>query len=238
MQLFYLKKLIEGDCVLDAEESKHCVQILRHKAGDWIAVTNGIGQTAQAEITNANPNRCVLKISSIVFNERPEKNTLHIAFAPTKSSDRTEWFIEKATEFGVAKITFIKSRYSERDKINLDRYRKVALSAMKQSLRCYLPNLVGVLGFDEFIDTYSNNVENKFIAHCNTKIERAPFTTMFQEKAGEIIVMIGPEGDFSETEIQKGLGAGFSSVHIGGARLRAETAAVAVSSFNYFEGIK
>jgi len=237
MQLYYLQHLMPGECLLDAEESQHCVRILRHKAGDPITVTDGKGNTAHAKILDANPNKCNLLIETIDYKERPEKCSLHIAFAPTKSSDRTEWFIEKATEFGVAEITFIASRYSERDKINLERYRKVALSAMKQSLRCYLPKLEGIMAFEKFFNFLTNQNTHKFIAHCNTNFERAPLTSEMPKGGGRLIVLIGPEGDFSEQEIQQANESGFRSVHLGDARLRAETAAIAVSTLNYFDGL-
>src|SRR5690606_17772998 len=136
----YQPDIIKGDHFLDAEESRHCVKVLRKREGDEINIVDGKGGAYKAIIVDANPKKCTFAIKEVVNQER-KTNSIHIAIAPTKNSDRIEWFVEKAIEIGIDRITFIECEHSERAKVNIDRISKKAVSAMKQSLKPFLPDI-------------------------------------------------------------------------------------------------
>lgn len=156
---------------------------------------------------------------------------LHIAIAPTKNMDRIEWFLEKATEMGITEITFLLCQNSERDKIRLDRLEKIVESAMKQSLQATLPKLNELIKFDTFIkQNFSFDEKNKgYIAYCND--EQLPFYPI--EKNENHLVLIGPEGDFSQKEVENAKKANFQGISLGQNRLRTETAGILVASCFY-----
>ncbi|MCK5277718.1 MAG: 16S rRNA (uracil(1498)-N(3))-methyltransferase, partial [Cyclobacteriaceae bacterium] len=162
MQLFYCPWINKGDDFLDIEESRHCVKVLRKKTGDLINITDGLGNFYQAELADLNSKKCFFKILS---SKSVKKNnySIHIAIAPTKNSDRIEWFVEKAVEIGVDKISLIQTSYSERKTINLDRIKKKAISAMKQSVRAFLPELATMEKLSIFFNSAAE--DQKFIAH-------------------------------------------------------------------------
>ncbi|HXA00445.1 MAG TPA: RsmE family RNA methyltransferase, partial [Cytophagaceae bacterium] len=139
MQLFYLPDIIEGSRQLSEEESMHCVRVLRMKEKDMIKIVDGTGGFYTAEIVKADPKKCVFEITESTANFGKRNHHIHIAIAPTKNSDRTEWFLEKAVELGVDEISFIKTEHSERKHINPERFKKIAVSAMKQSVKAWLP---------------------------------------------------------------------------------------------------
>ena len=222
MQLFYQPELHENStqCVFDKIESKHIVKVLRKKEGDLLTITNGLGWLFQAEIISSDIKQCIAQIQSATFYSTPNYK-LHIAVAPTKMNDRYEWFIEKATEIGVTSITPIVCDHSERKVIKPDRFEKVILSAMKQSLQYHKPELKPLVSFNDFI----KNVQGqKFIAHCEETNKKELSKTL--QANTEVTILIGPEGDFSVKEIETALHHNFIPVSLGNNRLRTETAAI------------
>ena len=223
MELFYSTAIEDNTISLDEVESAHCLRVLRHKIGDPIAVTDGKGNSYKGIISAASK-ICKVEITAHHF-EKPSNNQLHIAIAPPKSIDRFEWFLEKATELGIEKITPLQCRYSERKHINAERCSKILLSAMKQSNRVYLPLLHEMMSFEKFITTASP--AKKLIAHCEESVK---ITLEKSISAAQIIVLIGPEGDFSQHEIKLANDAGYENISLGEKRLRTETAALHVCS--------
>ncbi|NJM26235.1 MAG: 16S rRNA (uracil(1498)-N(3))-methyltransferase [Bacteroidia bacterium] len=205
--------------VLDAEESRHCVKVLRKKNGDTITITDGKGVFYDAVITDANADKCRFKIDAQrVMTPRPWHIT--IAIAPTKSTDRLEWFIEKAVEIGVDKIILTICDHSERTHQKADRLHKVAVSAMKQSLNPWLPGIDGPMPFNQVIQ--HNHSDERFIAHLDEDEPRQLMRAASPRKS--YIVMIGPEGDFSGPELELAAAHNYRKVSLGASRLRTETA--------------
>ncbi|NNT72312.1 16S rRNA (uracil(1498)-N(3))-methyltransferase [Flavobacterium sp. IMCC34852] len=223
MQLFYNPSINETatSFVFDKEESKHIIKVLRKKEGDILFVTNGLGFLFKTEITIASDNKCTVKINSFEQQEKP-KFHLHLAVAPTKMNERYEWFLEKATEIGIQEITPIICEHSERKVIKTDRFQKILESAMKQSLHYYLPKLNNPITFKDFLKKEYKG--QKFIAHCE-ETDKKSLKNEIKSKEN-IIILIGPEGDFSVKEIQWALEQNYIPVSLGQTRLRTETAAV------------
>ena len=223
MPLFYQPDIPNDISHLDTEESRHAVKVLRLKAGDIIDLTDGKGISYQARITLPDVRQCTFEIIN------KEKTALHpayrhIAIAPTKNIDRTEWFVEKATEFGIDRISFIICDHSERKVIKTDRLIKKAVSAMKQSLKAYLPQIDEAVPFKKFISAV--NADKKWIAYVdNTN------TSYLNHLVNPVsnLVLVGPEGDFSPEEVNLALTNGFQKVSLGESRLRTETAGIAVA---------
>jgi 16S rRNA (uracil1498-N3)-methyltransferase len=177
---------------------------------------------SEAEIADANPKKCRLTIVNSALDFGKRNFHLHIAIAPTKNIDRFEWFLEKATEIGIDEITPLLTSHSERKTINAERLEKILVSAMKQSLKAYLPQLHELTTFKELI--INNKTENKFIAYCDEiqKIHLKDLAT----KGNNTLILIGPEGDFSPEEIKLAIENGFKVVSLGESRLRTETAGI------------
>ena len=210
------------------EESRHIVKVLRRKAGDRLHITNGKGYLFQAEILEADPARCMGRILE-TEKKHPKMYELHMAVAPTKKTDRFEWFLEKATEIGVNEITPIICDHSERKTLQMERMHKVVQEAMKQSLRTYLPKLNDPVPFSEFMAREQHLL--KFIAHCQEDEKMDLKRRVAADK--DVVILIGPEGDFSPAEIDMACDRGFVPVSLGESRLRTETAAlVACTTIN------
>jgi 16S rRNA (uracil1498-N3)-methyltransferase len=226
MQLFYNPDINETSefFFFDKEESKHIVKVLRKNGGDILFVTNGLGFLFKTEITLASENKCQVKIVSFEKQQRP-KPELHLAVAPTKMNERYEWFLEKATEIGVSEITPIICDHSERKVLKTERMEKILLSAMKQSNQYFLPKLNEPIAFREFVSKEYNGL--KFIAHCEETDKKSLKSQLLPDK--DCLIMIGPEGDFSEKEINLALEEKFMPVALGETRLRTETAAIVAS---------
>ena len=226
MRLFYNKNLLEDDSrlIIEREESRHIVKVLRKKVGDTIYVTNGKGILFTTKIDIINKNNTELKI---INSKKESKSKFHIniAVAPTKNNDRIEWFVEKSTEIGIHTISTVLCEKSERKKIKIDRLEKITVSAMKQSLQLHKPIVEELISFEEFIKNCKS--EDKFIAHC--KETKKLFLNNCRLKSKTITVLIGPEGGFSENEIGLAEKHGFISVSLGNNRLRTETAAIAAT---------
>lgn len=223
MQLFYNNTISEKETTFtfDKEESKHIVKVLRKKDGDTIHITNGLGYLFVSEITIASERKCEVKITESQFFE-PTKYKLHIVVAPTKINDRLEWFLEKATEIGIHEITPIICDHSERKVYKKERADKIVQAAMKQSLQYYLPIVNEPISFSEFIKKDVSG--KKFIAHCEETDKKSFKNELKPQK--DIIILIGPEGDFSTKEINLAIQNNYIPVTLGNTRLRTETAAL------------
>lgn len=224
MFLFYSDNIKDNIAELPQEEAMHCVKTLRKKVGDTIHFVDGKGSLYTGEIIGTGKKSCTIGIKTVDFQaERRPK--IHIAIAPTKNINRFEWFLEKATEFGIDEITPLLCFHSERKNIRLDRLEKVVLSAMKQSLKSYLPKLNDLTTFKDFINSEKITESQKIIAHCQTGRE-GHLQDLY--KVGQnATILIGPEGDFAEAEIKIALQQQFQPISLGEARLRTETAGIA-----------
>ncbi|WP_418263090.1 16S rRNA (uracil(1498)-N(3))-methyltransferase [Flavobacterium faecale] len=224
MQLFYNPTLNESTFTFtfDKEESKHIVKVLRKRDGDILHVTNGLGLLFETKIVLASDNKCTVDIISYTKKE-PSKFHLHLVVAPTKMNDRFEWFLEKATEIGIQEITPIICDRSERKIINQERFEKIILSALKQSNELYLPKLNPAISLKDFI-IKSEKKGLQLIAHCE-ETDKKTLKSVLKPNIN-VTMLIGPEGDFSEKEIQFALENNYQAVSLGNTRLRTETAAV------------
>lgn len=222
VNLFYQPLIARGVTTLDAEESRHCIRVLRKKAGDRIRITDGNGAFYEAVIVSADPHACAFSIEHTIA-EPLQSYSVHIAVAPTKNTERIEWFVEKSVELGINQISFVDCEHSERTQLKMARIEKIAISAMKQSLRASVPRLQGPMPFPGFIAAV--NESNRFIAHAG--VNHPPHLKDSAPRNGNYIVVIGPEGDFTEKEIQLAQQAAFTEVSLGPGRLRTETAALA-----------
>ena len=232
MYLFYTPD-IETSHFLSEEESAHCVRVLRYERGDEILLTDGRGTTYHARIIKPHPRHCEFEVLSQEKQEKTHNIYLHVAIAPTKNIERLEWMVEKCTEIGVDEITPLLCRFSERKNLRIDRLEKIILSAAKQSLTPYLPKLNELTDFATLMQEYGKEATgerrearglDKYIAHCY-KDEKRELKDALQ-KGRDVLILIGPEGDFSEQEVERAIKEGFVPVGLGRSRLRTETAGV------------
>lgn len=222
MIIFYCEN-IQSCPELSEEDSGHAVRVLRHVEGDEITVVDGQGTFYRCAITAAHPKHCGLQILS-TEEEKHWPYGVELAVAPTKNLDRMEWWLEKATEMGLDRFIPLKCRFSERKELKTERMRKIAISAMKQSLKATLPVIEEMTDIKHFLQEPFDG--QKFIAHC---MDDQPRKLLSHEvKPGTAVrVLIGPEGDFSPEEVQLALSNGYVPVSLGDQRLRSETAALA-----------
>ncbi|HKZ36066.1 MAG TPA: 16S rRNA (uracil(1498)-N(3))-methyltransferase [Chryseolinea sp.] len=222
MNLFYQPLLPEGIHYLDSNESRHVVKVLRKKKGDTINITDGKGKFYKGVIVNADSHQCSFDVAE--QNVEPARNFhIHIGISPTKNSDRIEWFIEKAVELGVNEITLIQCDHTERQHLKVERLEKMAISAMKQSLKASLPVIHPLVNFRNVI--LSSNASEKYIAHVDH--ENPNYLKNLVKPGSSYLVLIGPEGDFSEEELILADTRGFTKISLGPSRLRTETAGIA-----------
>ena len=224
MQLFYLPNLNKESksAEFSKEESKHIFKVLRKNVGDDINITNGKNLFFEAKITSISKNNCEVKILNIKTKDKINYK-LHVAISLLKSNDRFEWFLEKASEIGISEITPLICDRSERKFINENRLQKVLVSAMKQSLKSHLPILNPVVTLKEFFQ--KDFKDELFIAHCEEEPNKNLLLNSIKPKSSSII-LIGPEGDFTQKEIDKAIELKFKPVSLGESRFRAETAAI------------
>ena len=221
MHVFYAPD-IQTNPELPEEEAVHAIRVLRLQTGDEVTLTDGKGNFYRAEISTATHKHCLVNVQKTLPQAPLWEGHLHIAMAPTKNMDRTEWFAEKATEIGFDELTFLNCRYSERKVIKTERIHKILVSAIKQSLKARLPQLNEMTDFNRFIRQPFTG--QKFIAHCYEG-EKQLLKDCLQ-RGEDALVLIGPEGDFSEEEVQEALAHGFRPISLGPSRLRTETAAL------------
>ena len=239
MEIFYARETGGGMAFLDQEESVHCVRVLRHRAGDEITVVDGEGTMMRCRLSDDSP-----KGASAEILERNEgwgghPYSLTMAVCPTKNNDRFEWFVEKATEVGVDAVVPVIGDRSERRVFKTERSRKIALAAMKQSLKAQLPGIREPVSVKDFITGSQSAL--KLICYCfEGETQRMSIEDVLREvpEGTDITIMIGPEGDFSPEEAVLAVENGFIPVHLGPSRLRAETAAVPAETAVYLHFIK
>ena len=232
MQLFYNPNITKDtkQFTFDKTESRHIVRVLRKKTGDQLFITNGNGLLFNSEISIANDKKCLVNITTVEKKPKPRNYYLHIAIAPTKSMDRFEWFLEKATEIGIDEITPLLCDRSERKVLKSERLEKIIESAMKQSLKFHLPKLNPLIKFSDFVN--QDFESNLYIAHCE-KTDKPTLKSVLSPNQ-KITVLIGPEGDFSNSEIEKAVHQNFTPITLGESRLRTETAGVVTTQMVSF----
>lgn len=224
MHLFYTPDIHpnQTEYTLNEEESKHCARVLRLQVQDQVSLIDGHGNFYQATLVEAHPKRTRLRLLNVISNYGKRNHYLHIAIAPTKSIDRLEWFLEKATEIGIDEISLLISEHSERKEVKAERLNKVLVAAAKQSLTAYIPKLNTLVKFESFLAEQAKH--NLFIAHCQ---EGHKDTLSQLITPGEhYVICIGPEGDFSTREIDDAKEFGARPISLGPTRLRTETAAL------------
>ncbi|MBE9584553.1 16S rRNA (uracil(1498)-N(3))-methyltransferase [Mucilaginibacter sp. JRF] len=224
MHLFYTPDIEPSvqQYFLNEEESKHCVRVLRLNVGDEVQLIDGRGGFYIARIKDAHPKRTILDITSVTESYQQRNHYLHIAVAPTKNIERLEWFLEKATEIGIDEISLVICQRSERKEARVDRLNRIITSAVKQSIKAYHPVLNEPVAFNKFITAGLNG--QGFIAHCGPGDKEALKSVL--TPGGPSTMLIGPEGDFTDSEVVAALNAGYKPITLGESRLRTETAAL------------
>ena len=236
MELFFSRDIEGGICRLDHDESGHCIKVLRHRCGDEISVIDGCGTLYRCRITSDSHKGVEAMVLEQTENWGSHPYRLHLAVCPTKNNDRYEWFAEKACEIGLDELSPVIGEHSERRVLKTARVEKILVSAAKQSLKASVPVVNEPVSVKEFIKA-STGDELKLIAYCfeDENVPRRSIKEVLDGFDGtDVIVMIGPEGDFSQEEAVLALNAGFIPVHLGASRLRTETAALTAASAAYF----
>lgn len=226
MQYFFAEDIESDFCTLSEEESRHCIRVLRMGVGDKVPVTDGRGTLCRCAIVEANPKGCVVSVEERLADHERHPFYLHVAVAPTKNTARMEWFVEKAVEMGIDEITPIVCDHSERVVMKRERLQKIAVSAMKQSLKTFLPAINEATPLQSLLEQPFDG--QRFIAYCDGD-HRTPLRQAYS--GGNALMLIGPEGDFSGHEVRLALERGFAPVTLGPCRLRTETAALAATAF-------
>ena len=224
MKLFF-GEIYDDHAILNEEESHHFAKVLRGQEGDIVHVTDGKGKLAKVEINSIS--KKVVEGSIIELKTDFEKKNyyLHVAIAPTKTMERLEFFLEKATEIGIDEITFLQTFHSERKNIKIERIEKIIQAATKQSLKAYLPKVNDLTKFNDFIKQDFENFA-KCIAHCEDDIVKTPLKSILENEPNKILILIGPEGDFSRDEILNAEKENYQGISLGQQRFRTETAAL------------
>ena len=238
MELFYAYQVSGRFCRLDAEESAHCVRVLRHRTGDALEVIDGAGTLYHCRLTQADAKSAEAEILSEEADWNAHPYHLTIGCCPTKNNDRFEWFVEKATELGVDCIVPLIGERSERKVYKTERAGRIALSATKQSLKARIPEIAEPISVKAFLETPGQ--ELKLIAYCfEGEMPRMSIRQALEQYPGrEITILIGPEGDFSPEEAALALENGYLPIHLGASRLRTETAAVTAVEAVYLHFMK
>lgn len=222
MQVFYAPNCQLGFFPLHEEESKHLIRVLRMKQGDPVYVVDGNGKLFEGIIFDPHPKRCILQLNKVTEDFEKRSYRLHVAISPLKSVDRFEWFIEKAIEIGVDEITPLNCSRTEKKNINAERLNRIVESAMKQSLKAYHPQINHMVAFNQFVNLGMEC--QKGIAYCGEG-EKEFIGNAFVRDS-DCLIMIGPEGDFTEEEFGFALKNGYKGISLGKSRLRTETAGV------------
>lgn len=227
LPLFYAPD-IESDPQLPETEAQHCTRVLRLTIGNQIEVTDGRGRLYRCEIVEASKKACILNILSSKEIPNFWKGHLTIAVGATKQAERMEWMIEKIVEIGVDRIVILKTDQCERKNIRLDRLERIAVSAMKQSLKYVMPRVEANVTFKDFVESLKDHDASKMIAHCSddSSLPAKSYPYDIYKGSEDAVIMIGPEGDFTKEEVELAIKNGFRTISLGEARLRTETAAI------------
>lgn len=240
MELFHSYRIEGNRCFLDQEESAHCIKVMRHRTGDSINVIDGYGTLLHCRLTDDSFRGAEAEILKREEGWGAHPYHLTLAVCPTKNNERYEWLVEKATEVGVDTIVPVIGDHSERKTYKTERARKIALSATKQSLKARIPDILECISVRDFILSSRGTASRKLIAYC-FEDDAHPRTSIVEAlketDGGEIVILIGPEGDFSTEEATLAIGNGFIPVHLGPSRLRTETAAVTAAEAVYLSRI-
>jgi len=224
MQVFYSNNIINTAIFIEGQEHVHLTKVLRKSEGDEVAICNGSGLMLSARIVSISKKQTVLEKIEILAQEKVNTNKLILAVAPTKNIDRYQWMIEKCTEIGISKIIPFYSKHSERRRLKLDRLQLIALSAMKQSKSLFLPEIIEPISFKDLLKMES--VKQKCLAYMEEETTTIAKLISNLNRKEELLIAIGPEGGFSEEEVQQAKTNGFAPISLGSKRLRTETAAV------------
>lgn len=228
---------IESTGLLPEDEARHCIKVLRSRPGDMLTVIDGKSNRFSCRLLDDNPRHATVEILEKTAVPKAWNTEITVAVAPTKNMDRMEWLTEKLTEIGVDRIIPLLCRHSERKEIKVERLQRIAVSAMKQSLKATLPEISPMTGLKQVIETVSP--QQRFIAYCDPTIPRKLLTREYAPQSKSAIILIGPEGDFSPEEIRMALDSGYTPVTLGDNRLRTETAAlVACDTFHIINQLK
>lgn len=219
---FYAPDIAQSG-MLPESDSGHCVRVLRMRAGDSIEVVDGSGNLYHCVLTDADPRGASVEIRSCESLTKSWEGMITIAIAPPKNADRMEWLVEKLVEIGVDRIVPLRCEHSERKSVNVERLRKIAVSAMKQSLKARCPEIPDTVPYDKFIEETPEG--DRYIAYCDKNIPRQLLSRLYRA-GSDTCILIGPEGDFSPREIRQALDSGWQPVSLGDERLRTETAAL------------
>ncbi|MCB0516970.1 MAG: RsmE family RNA methyltransferase [Chitinophagales bacterium] len=224
MIVFYQPDIQEGFSELSAEVSHHCIKVLRHRQGDIIFLLDGKGKKYRARIVQAHPKHCGVAIEGIESEQSAPQPAVHLLISPTKNQDRMEWLLEKATELGLTHFQPVLCQRTEKLKLRYERLEKVAISAMQQSMHLYKPVVGEMLPFKQLMAQWAtNDSAQKFIAYIDSE-SKPPHIFGEIVPGKDCVILIGPEGDFTEEEVQIARSAGFQLVSLGKYRLRTETA--------------
>jgi len=218
---FYSDKIENNLAYFSEQETKHAILVLRFQIDDLIEFTTGNGIYYSGKIVEIQKKSFLAKVE--IFKELPQRNFV-LAVGILKSSDRMDWLVEKCSEVGVKQLIFLKSQNGERSKINLDKLKKTAIAAMKQSHSAWLMDIQE----DNFESALNRNLENKYIAYCNSDVVQS----LPLKFGDDSIVFIGPEGDFTLNEIELAKSHGFQVIGLGSRILRTETAAIVCASWS------
>lgn len=224
MQVFYSNNIINTAIFIEGQEHVHLTKVLRKSEGDEVAICNGSGLMLSARIVSMSKKQTVLEKIEILAQEKVNTNKLILAVAPTKNIDRYQWMIEKCTEIGISKIIPFYSKHSERRRLKVDRLQLIALSAMKQSKSLFLPEIIEPISFKDLLKMES--VKQKGLAYMEEETTTIAKLISNLNRKEELLIAIGPEGGFSEEEVQQAKTNGFAPISLGSKRLRTETAAV------------
>lgn len=209
--------------LLPPEESRHAVKVLRLQPGDLLELVNGKGSVYTCRIVEYGKKGTLLEIAESKFVENRSNYKLHLAISPTKNIERFEWLLEKATEIGIDQLTPLVCQRSERRELNYERLQKILVASMKQSLNVWLPRLNPITPIGQFLEQPFNGLSA--IAHClESKKTDLKELVNLPEQFSEYRILIGPEGDFSQSELDLAFKAGFKPLSLGNSRLRTETA--------------
>jgi len=219
---FYSNNISKYTITFDRVESNHCINVLRKSCGDIISVIDGKGNLYIGEIIKADKIQCKIKINEIIKSNKDKRQYIHIAISPTKNHDRIDWFTEKAVEIGVDEISFINCERTLRKKIKIDRLTRIAIAAIKQSLKTHLPKINDMISYNEFLKNNKNKIG--YICHLEKGCKNNFHSLNL--KSNKEFILIGPEGDFSNSEIQLALKRNIHPISLGKSRLRTETAGI------------